>query len=136
MDLRNLKTFISVAELASFTRAAEQLGFSQSTVSFQIKQLERELGIRLFERTRHAMKLTDQGREVLRYAYRMDKLTQDLAEDLHAKEDHQSCATGYGRLAVQLPGTSLPGILVPVSGHQSENRHRRDRISFPALAAQ
>ena len=52
MDLRNLKTFISVAELASFTRAAEQLGFSQSTVSFQIKQLERELGIRLFERTR------------------------------------------------------------------------------------
>ena len=49
MDLRNLKTFISVAELASFTRAAEQLGFSQSTVSFQIKQLERELGIRLFE---------------------------------------------------------------------------------------
>ena len=40
MDLRNLKTFISVAELASFTRAAEQLGFSQSTVSFQIKQLE------------------------------------------------------------------------------------------------
>lgn len=68
MDLRNLKTFISVAELASFTRAAEQLGFSQSTVSFQIKHLERELGIRLFERTRHAMKLTDQGREVLRYA--------------------------------------------------------------------
>lgn len=95
MDLRNLKTFISVAELASFTRAAEQLGFSQSTVSFQIKQLERELGIRLFERTRHAMKLTDQGREVLRYAYRMDKLTQDLAEDLHAKEE----ITGHVRLA-------------------------------------
>lgn len=95
MDLRNLKTFIAVAELASFTRAAEQLGFSQSTVSFQIKQLEQELGTRLFERTRHAMKLTDQGREVLRYAYRMDKLTQDLAEDLHAKEE----ITGHVRLA-------------------------------------
>ena len=95
MDLRNLKTFITVAELASFTRAAEQLGFSQSTVSFQIKQLERELRVRLFERTRHAMKLTDQGREVLRYAYRMDKLTQDLTEDLHAKEE----ITGHVRLA-------------------------------------
>lgn len=95
MDLRNLKTFISVAELASFTRAAEQLGFSQSTVSFQIKQLERELGARLFERTRHAMKLTDQGREVLRYAYQMDKLTQDLTEDLHAKEE----ISGHVRLA-------------------------------------
>ena len=78
MDLRNLKTFISVAELASFTRAAEQLGFSQSTVSFQIKQLERELGAHLFERTRHAMKLPYQGREVLRYAYQMAKLTQVL----------------------------------------------------------
>ena len=41
------------------------------------------------------MKLTDQGREVLRYAYRMDKLTQDLAEDLHAKEE----ITGHVRLA-------------------------------------
>ena len=40
MELRNLITFIHVAELGSFTKAAEQLGYSQSTVSFQIKQLE------------------------------------------------------------------------------------------------
>ena len=42
MELRNLITFIHVAELGSFTKAAEQLGYSQSTVSFQIKQLEEE----------------------------------------------------------------------------------------------
>ena len=41
MDMRNLKTFLYTAELASFTRAAETLGYSQSTVSFQIKQLEK-----------------------------------------------------------------------------------------------
>ena len=40
MELRNLITFIHVAELGSFTKAAEQLGYSQSTISFQIKQLE------------------------------------------------------------------------------------------------
>ena len=44
MELRNLITFIHVAELGSFTKAAEQLGYSQSTISFQIKQLEDELG--------------------------------------------------------------------------------------------
>ena len=40
MQLRNLITFIHVAELGSFTKAAELLGYSQSTISFQIKQLE------------------------------------------------------------------------------------------------
>ena len=43
MELRNLITFIHVAELGSFTKAAEQLDYSQSTISFQIKQLEDEL---------------------------------------------------------------------------------------------
>ena len=47
MDLKNLLTFMHVAELNSFTRAGQKLGFSQSTVSFQIKQLERELGTQL-----------------------------------------------------------------------------------------
>lgn len=96
MDLKNLKTFICVAELGSFTGAAEQLGFSQSTVSFQIKQLETELGVRLFERIHHTVSLTEQGREVLRYAHRMDKLTKELANDL--REDRE--LTGHIRLAM------------------------------------
>ncbi len=56
MDIRTLKTFVYVAELGSFTRAAQALGYSQSTVSFQIKQLESELGHPLFERVRHTVK--------------------------------------------------------------------------------
>ena len=43
MQLRNLISFIHVAELGSFTKAAQQLGYSQSTISFQIRQLEEEL---------------------------------------------------------------------------------------------
>ena len=43
MEIRNLITFVHVAEQNSFTKAAKSLGYSQSTVSFQIKQLETEL---------------------------------------------------------------------------------------------
>lgn len=50
MDIKNLVTFIHVAELRSFTKAGDKLGYSQSTVSFQIRQLENELGVPLFER--------------------------------------------------------------------------------------
>ncbi len=46
MDLKNLNTFIQVAEMSSFTKAAKTLGYSQSTVSFQIRQLEEEWEIR------------------------------------------------------------------------------------------
>mgnify|MGYP000100574447 CR=1 FL=1 len=47
MDIKNLVTFIHVAELRSFTKAGDKLGYSQSTVSFQIRQLENELGVPL-----------------------------------------------------------------------------------------
>lgn len=96
MDLKNLKTFICVAELGGFTRAAEQLGFSQSTISFQIKQLEEELDVRLFERIHHTVNLTEQGREVLRYAHQMDRLTKELANDLREEKE----MTGHIRLAM------------------------------------
>lgn len=51
-------------------------------MTFQIKQLEEELGVRLFERVRHTVTLTQQGREVLGYAYQMSQLTQELAQNL------------------------------------------------------
>ena len=59
MEIRNLLTFVQVAEINSFTKAARVLGYSQSTVSFQIKQLETELGCLLFERINHTLTLTD-----------------------------------------------------------------------------
>lgn len=96
MDLKNLITFIHVAELNSFTRAAEKLGFSQSTVSFQIKQLEEELHSRLFERINHTVALTEKGREVLEYAHEMNRLTQALKENV--KNDKP--ITGHIRLAM------------------------------------
>ena len=82
MELRNLITFTHVAELGSFTKAAEQLGYSQSTISFQIKQLEEELGCLLFERTNHSITLTERGRELVSYAHQVRALTDEFKESL------------------------------------------------------
>ncbi len=88
MELRNLITFIHVAELGSFTKAAEQLGYSQSTVSFQIKQLEDELGCLLFERINHTILLTECGHNLVSYAHKVRTLTDDFKENLSGEEDY------------------------------------------------
>ena len=82
MELRNLITFIQVAELGSFTKAAEALDYSQSTVSFQIKQLEDELGCLLFERINHTITLTERGHELVSYAHKIRALTEDYKDSL------------------------------------------------------
>jgi DNA-binding transcriptional LysR family regulator len=87
MELRNLISFIHVAELGSFTKAAEQLGYSQSTVSFQIKQLEDELGCLLFERINHTVTLTERGHEMVAYAHRVRELTEDFKESITNEKD-------------------------------------------------
>ena len=84
MDLKNLTTFIHVAELGSFTKAGAALGCSQSTISFQIRQLEEELEFPLFERINRTVVLTDKGRDVLAYAQQVQKMTQQLKQDMHA----------------------------------------------------
>jgi len=78
MDIRGLNIFIQVAELGSFTKVGEKLGYSQPTISFQIKQLEKELGVSLFDRIGHTVSLTDAGRDVLRYAQEICHLSQEM----------------------------------------------------------
>lgn len=80
MQLRNLITFIHVAELGSFTKAADQLGYTQSTVSFQIKQLEEELDCLLFERINHTITLTECGQDLVYYAHQVRALTDEFKE--------------------------------------------------------
>ena len=57
MELQALKTFVEVAKFGSFTKAAESLGYAQPTISFQIKQLEDSLGIKLFDRINNKISL-------------------------------------------------------------------------------
>ena len=82
IDTKNMETFIQVAELCSFTKAAKKLGYSQSTVSFQIRQLEEMLNVRLLERINHTVALTEAGRKVLNYAHRLEQLTVDMEKEL------------------------------------------------------
>ena len=79
MDIRNLSVFIEAAEQGSFTRAGEKLGYSQPTVSFQIKQLEKELGVQLFDRIGHTVTLTDAGRNMLPYAQQICHMSREMA---------------------------------------------------------
>lgn len=68
MEFRNIITFLCVAELGSFTGAANQLGYVQSTVTMQIKQLEEELGTVLFDRIGKRVELTANGQSFMHYA--------------------------------------------------------------------
>lgn len=68
MELRNLNTFLKVASLQNFTQASRELGYSQSNVSAQIKQLEEEMGAPLFDRIGRNVCLTSYGEALVPYA--------------------------------------------------------------------
>ena len=68
MSIRALRYLIALADCLNFTRAAEKCSVTQSTLSIQLRKLEEYLGVRLFERDRSHVALTDEGRRVLRYA--------------------------------------------------------------------
>ena len=81
MDIKALSIFMEVAEQGSFTKAGEKLGYSQPTISFQIKQLEKELEVSLFDRIGHTVSLTDAGRDALRYAQQICHLSREMLLD-------------------------------------------------------
>lgn len=68
MEFREISTFLQVAQQQSFSKAAKQLGYSQAAVTIQIKQLEKELGVHLFDRIGKQISLTHQGQIFYRYA--------------------------------------------------------------------
>lgn len=68
MEIRNITTFLKVAATQNFSKAAEQLGYSQSAVTIQIQQLERELQTQLFERIGKRVYLTKSGEDFVAYA--------------------------------------------------------------------
>jgi molybdenum-dependent DNA-binding transcriptional regulator ModE len=80
LDLHHLRTFVVMAATANFTRAAKELGCSQSTVTLHIKTLERELGALLFERSRFTKTsvLTAVGRHVFDYSVRLLAITDEM----------------------------------------------------------
>ncbi|WP_268913595.1 LysR family transcriptional regulator [Lentilactobacillus sp. SPB1-3] len=71
MEIRQLMTFISLVNTGNFSQSASILGYTQSTVSMQMKSLETELGGKLYTYTRHQFKLTDMGKRLVPIAERL-----------------------------------------------------------------
>lgn len=68
MNLKQLRYFLTVAQEKQITAAAKRLYIAQPPLSYQLKQLEKELEVKLFIRTAHGIELTDAGRELESYA--------------------------------------------------------------------
>jgi len=99
MDLTQLKSFVTVAKLGHLTRAAEAVHLSQPAISGQIKALERDFGLALFERTPSGMLLTPAGKRLLAYAETVIGDVQSLRE---AARELSSQLTGRLRLGTVL----------------------------------
>ncbi len=101
VTLRQLQVFESVARHLSFTRAAEELYLTQPAVSMQIKQLEQQVGLPLFEQLGKRIYLTEAGEEVRRYAQRISAELRDLGDGLEALRGLNS-----GRLRLTVASTA------------------------------
>lgn len=77
-----INTLLKVYETGSFTHAAEQLSLTQPAVSQHIKQLERDLNVKIFNRSEKELKLTNEGKIVIKYAIRIKTLYQNLQQAL------------------------------------------------------
>ncbi|WP_431045548.1 transcriptional regulator CynR [Streptomyces sp. P1-3] len=109
-ELRHLRYLLAVAEHANFTRAAEELRISQPTLSQQIRQLEKSLGVQLLDRAGRTVRLTDAGQTYVGYAQRA---LHELAAGERAVADVQDLSRGRLRLAVTPTFTAyLTGPLV------------------------
>ena len=98
MSLRQLRAFAAVAELGSFTEAARRLHVTQSALSVLVRELERELGARLFDRHTRRVVLTEAGHALLPYTLRVLAELAQAALDVCALRDKHR-----GRLRLAVP---------------------------------
>ncbi|MBP3888623.1 MAG: LysR family transcriptional regulator [Cellulosilyticum sp.] len=80
MEIRQLQTFIAIVELGGFTKAAEQLGYAQSTITSHIQMLEDELGDSLFDRLGKKVVLTNKGEMLVTYARKILALKEEIEQ--------------------------------------------------------
>ena len=121
MDIKALTIFMEVAELGSFTKVGEKLGYSQPTISFQIKQLEKELGASLFDRIGHTVSLTDAGRDALRYAQNICHLSREMILDTSGHREPS------GVLRLGMPDSLCEPL---IAGHFRAFRNHYPKISL------
>ena len=98
MELRHLRYFVAVADALSFTRAATALRLAQPSLTRQIHNLEEELGVRLFDRGRNQVSLTDEGRSFLADARRLLSLSVESIKSVQKLSRGESGQLNLGYL--------------------------------------
>ena len=101
MDLNQIRSFLAVSQTLNFTNAAKQNGVPQSTISRQINDLEKQLNVRLFYRTKRDVQLTEEGRTFLPYAIEIIEASQKGAAAV--RQLHEGAE---GRLSIATIDTS------------------------------
>jgi LysR family transcriptional regulator, low CO2-responsive transcriptional regulator len=123
LEFDQLRTFLAVVEHGSFTRAAEALGLSQSTVSFQIKALESSVDNKLIDRGRDGLELTAHGRVLREHARRMLELRREAQTSMRAIDEGL-----VGRVTVA--ASTIPGEhLLPSALAALRRTHRGVSVS-------
>src|ERR1044072_4226157 len=105
MEVRDLQVFLSVARHLNYTRAGEEVHLSQPSVSVRIKQLEAQLGVKLFEQLGKKVALTEAGQLLLPYAHRVITAVEDAR---HAIEELQ----GLDRGSLRIGASTTPGMYI------------------------
>ncbi|MEJ2326340.1 MAG: LysR family transcriptional regulator [Chromatiaceae bacterium] len=100
VSLRQLRVFEAVARQLSYTRAAEELHLTQPAVSMQVRQLEDQVGLPLFEKLGKSIALTDAGRELCHYSRGINRSLQEMEEVLESLK-----GLSRGRLSVAVAST-------------------------------
>lgn len=106
MEFRQLRTFRAVADSLSFSKAAAQLFMAQSSVSAQIRSLEDELDLKLFDRIGRRVLITDAGLKLYEYARRIEEMTHEIRAEVAGAENVR------GSLTIRIPET-LATIYMP-----------------------
>ncbi|MBI9086637.1 MAG: LysR family transcriptional regulator [Desulfobacterales bacterium] len=118
-----MKTFVAVADLLSFTKASKKLYMAQSSVSAQVKALEEELDLKLFDRIGRRVLLTDAGRKLYAYARRMEEMTCEIQSEFSSDRYVQ------GALTVRAPET-LASVYLPTVIERFHEDHPKVKLEF------
>ncbi len=123
MEFRQLKTFRTLADTLNFTRTAEKLFMAQSSVSAQIKGLEEDLGVKLFDRIGRSVLLTEGGSKLYDYARKMEEMTEEIrsevSDSLHTR----------GSITVRVPET-IAAVYMPMIIQQFSKANPKVKLTF------
>lgn len=122
MNIKQLQAFLVVAQEHQIMAAAKRLYTTQPPLSYQMKQLEKELGVRLFVRNAHGIRLTAAGQTFQRYAQRIVNLERQAHDELHQEENGEIGQINLGLI-------SSAGELIPNTAMQTLTRNY-PRLTF------